>query len=179
MEGCRAFDSVAAEAEVLTVDYVFVGVDPGQYGGLAVIDSERHVLLSADMPTLADARQVDAVAISGLLQGAIDSDAYCMLEQAQAMPKQGVTSVFNYGVGYGKILAVLEWCRIPFELVRPAKWKKSFSLGRDKKDSVVLAQRLFPEVEFCTPRGRMRDGMAEALLLAEYARRTFLNGDGQ
>jgi hypothetical protein len=62
---------------------------------------------------------------------------------------------------------------IPFELVRPQKWKREFSCTSDKNKSIEVAQRMFPDVslmrtERCT---KPHDGIAEALLMAEYGRR--------
>jgi crossover junction endodeoxyribonuclease RuvC len=94
------------------------------------------------------------------------------LEHVGAMPKQGVTSMFNFGVSFGFIQGVLSAFGIPFELIRPQKWKKEFSIS-DKNESISVCQRLFPEV-CLLPSERCKvpsDGMADALLMAEYARR--------
>ena len=56
----------------------------------------------------------------------------------------------------------------------PKRWKAEFILnGKDKAASVETCRRLFPGVAL-RPSERCRkdsDGMAEALLMAEYARR--------
>ena len=81
--------------------------------------------------------------------------------------------MFNFGMNCGWIQGVLDSLNIPYELVSPQKWKKEFGLASDKKASIRTAQRLFPGVslkagEKCRVEN---DGMAEALLIAEYARR--------
>lgn len=89
------------------------------------------------------------------------------------MPGQGVTSMFNFGKGFGWILGTLEAYSVPYELIRPQKWKKEFSVTSDKNTSINVCKRLFPQVSLL-PSEKCRkdnDGMAEALLLAEYARR--------
>lgn len=90
-----------------------------------------------------------------------------------AMPGQGVTSMFNFGANFGWIQGVLEALRFPYELIAPQRWKKEFSLTSDKKASIRTAQRLFPGVSLLADKHcRVEsDGVAEALLLAEYARR--------
>jgi crossover junction endodeoxyribonuclease RuvC len=97
----------------------------------------------------------------------------CCLEKVGAMPGQGVTSMFNFGVSYGYIKGVLEANRIPYQEIPPQRWKKEFGLNSDKAASVEVCRKLFPDVNLlATPRCRKpHDGMAEALLLAEYARR--------
>ena len=97
----------------------------------------------------------------------------CCVESVSAMPGQGVTSMFNFGKGFGWILGILDAYTVPYELVRPQKWKKEFSITSDKNTSIAVCKRLFPWVSLL-PTERCRkdnDGMAEALLMAEYARR--------
>ena len=89
------------------------------------------------------------------------------------MPKQGVTSTFNFGENFGWIQGVLDSFGVSYELVRPQKWKREFSVTADKNSSIAVCKRLFPNVslkrtERCT---KDDDGLAEALLMAEYARR--------
>ena len=48
------------------------------------------------------------------------------------MPGQGVASSFQFGVGFGSILGVLQTLQIPIEFVTAAVWKRSYGLGKDK-----------------------------------------------
>ena len=69
---------------------------------------------------------------------------------------------------------MLEKFGVPYELVKPQKWKKEFSVTADKNTSIEVCKRLFPGVNLIPPGCRKEhDGIAEALLLAEYARRHF------
>ena len=97
------------------------------------------------------------------------------VEKVGAMPGQGVTSMFNFGKNVGYIEGVLETLGIPYQLVPPQKWKKEFSLGSDKKQSIEVCKRLFPDISLRrTDKCRTDDdGMAEALLMALYAQRHF------
>ena len=81
--------------------------------------------------------------------------------------------MFNFGTNFGFIQGVLRAYKIPFELVRPQKWKKEFSITADKNSSIAVCKRLFPEVNLLpTPRCKKEDdGMAEATLMALYAQR--------
>lgn len=99
--------------------------------------------------------------------------AICCLEHVGAMPGQGVTSMFSFGENFGFIRGLLEAYEIPYQLVRPQKWKKEFSLNSNKNTSVEVCKRLFPNVSLL-PTARSRkdnDGFAEAILLAVYAKR--------
>jgi len=89
------------------------------------------------------------------------------------MPGQGVTSMFKFGENFGFIRGLLHANKIPYELVTPKKWKKEFGVTSDKNTAIDVCRCLFPDVsllrtERCT---KAHDGMAEALLMAEYARR--------
>lgn len=97
----------------------------------------------------------------------------CCLERVGAMPKQGVNSMFHFGENYGFIQGLLTAYSIPYELVTPQKWKKEFQITGDKNSSIDVCKRLFPYVNLRkTERCKKdHDGMAEALLMAEYAKR--------
>ena len=140
----------------------YIGCDPGKKGSLAVLRDGVVSVYPFD----------ENVYIDVLV--AIDPhDAVCCLEHVGAMPGQGVTSMFHFGENFGFIQGVLRAYKIPFELVRPQKWKKEFSITGDKNSSIAVCKRLFPDLNLLpTPRCRKEsDGFAEAALLAEYARR--------
>ena len=160
---------------------VFIGIDPGKDGAMAVLGYRCY-----DAPTLVSfdeeeyAYQLHRIGAAVRLSTSPAADpalekteAFCVVEHVNAMPGQGVTSCFSFGQNFGFILGLLTAFRIPYELVRPQKWKKEFSCTSDKNTSVKVAQRLFPGVDLRrTPRcAKPHDGMAEALLMAEYARR--------
>lgn len=103
-------------------------------------------------------------------------DVCVAIEKQQAMPKQGVVSMFGLGRGYGiweGLIAARYW---PYTLVRPQKWKAELLDGtkKDKPAARIRAGQLFPLAEL----GKRKDnGRSDALLIAEYARRTM--GDGR
>lgn len=141
----------------------YLGIDPGKSGALAVIRDNGFVQV---IPFNA----VDYVTVLRTFEG---SDAVCCVEKVGAMPGQGVTSMFNFGHNAGFIEGVLRSFGICYQLVPPQTWKKEFSLNSDKARSIEVCQKLFPDVSLL-PTERCRkphDGMAEAVLMAEYARR--------
>ena len=89
------------------------------------------------------------------------------------MPGQGVNSMFNFGMNYGFIRGLLEANEIPYQVVRPQDWKKEFGVTKDKNTSIEVCKRLFPQVSLlATERSRKEnDGLAEAILMACYAKR--------
>jgi hypothetical protein len=82
------------------------------------------------------------------------------------MPRQGVASAFNFGVGFGSVLAVLQARHIAIELVTPAVWKRAMGLSADKRASLDKARLLYPTADLGLAK---HDGRAEALLLAHWA----------
>lgn len=142
---------------------IYIGIDPGKKGAMAVIfDGMDEVTL---VP-------FDEREYTNVLRNLSGQPVKACLEHVTAMPKQGVTGMFNFGENFGYIKGLLEANEIPYELVRPQKWKKEFGIS-DKNASISVCKRLFPRV--CLRRTeRCRkddDNMAEALLMAEYARR--------
>lgn len=138
-------------------------IDPGKNGALAILNGEKVQTFRYDRDTYR--------CVLSDLRG---EKAMCCLEHVSAMPGQGVTSMFHFGEGFGWLQGMLEAYGIPYELVRPQKWKKEFSVTADKNTSIEVCKRLFPGVNLI-PAGcrKENDNLAEALLLAEYARRHF------
>lgn len=140
----------------------YIGIDPGKKGSLALLEDGRVSIFSFDEDTYIN------------VLGKVDPHtAVCCLEHVGAMPGQGVTSMFHFGENFGFIQGVLRAYKIPFELVRPQKWKKEFSITGDKNSSIAVCKRLFPEVSLLRTAKRKKedDNVAESVLLAEYARR--------
>lgn len=148
----------------------FIGIDPGKSGALAIIHVSDSGMESVTITPFDEERYVMEVREIHINPG--DKCVACV-ERVSAMPGQGVKSMFSFGANYGFIQGLLSMKRIPFETIPPQKWKKEYSLGKDKAASITTAKKLFPYVSFYkTERCKKEDdGMAEALLMAEYARR--------
>ena len=144
---------------------IYIGIDPGKNGGIAIIDSDGAIAFPFSEERL-------LIELDGIAQ---EYECICCLEHVHAMPKQGVSSTFNFGMNFGFIQGVLKAYSIPYELVTPQKWKKEFSCTSDKNTSIEVCKRLFPNVNLkATERCKKdHDGLAEALLIAEYGRRHY------
>lgn len=143
---------------------IYIGIDVGKSGAFAYVSE-----------SLVYAYPWDKDKFIAVMLDAAEYKAIACVEKVGAMPHQGVTSTFNFGKNAGYIEGVLETLEIPYQLVPPQKWKKEYSLGSDKKQSIEVCKRLFPDVSLRrTDKCRTDDdGMAEALLLALYAQRHF------
>ena len=144
---------------------IYIGIDPGKNGGIAFINEFGEIIQLLPFSEYSLIRLIKNCS----------SDMMCTLEHVHAMPKQGVSSTFNFGMNFGFIQGVLKAYGIPYELVTPQKWKKEFSCTSDKNTSIEVCKRLFPGVNLkATERCRKdHDGMAEALLISEYGRRHY------
>ena len=146
----------------------FIGIDPGKAGGIACIDTVNSIRYTEPYSdkSLIDMCRYESCRCK-------TEHIICCLEKVGARPGQGVVSMFNFGQSVGYIKGVLESFRIPYQEITPQKWKKEFGLNSEKAASTEVCQRLFPDNSLlATPRcKKMHDGMAEALLMAEYARR--------
>lgn len=144
---------------------IVAGIDPGQQGGIAVLS---FVPMACAMPL--SGKEVDCRTLAHLVGGA----DFVVVEKAQAMPKQGVTGMFRYGVGFGKILGLLEGLSIPHVLVTPQAWKKVVLAGtaKDKDAAVNFVRRAHPWADLTPGQKRKpHDGIADAICIAEYALR--------
>lgn len=149
----------------------FIGIDPGKSGGLAIIDTDGG---QPTITTLAFDPKDPCVYIRKIQELSLCSPrCFAVIENVHAMPKQGVSSSFNFGKGFGWLIGLLDFGCIPYELVNPQKWKKEFSCTSDKNTSIEVAMRLFPNVNFLRTEkcSKPHDGICEALLMAEYGRR--------
>jgi crossover junction endodeoxyribonuclease RuvC len=137
-----------------------------------VVDPAGAFVAVHDTPTLTlrVARGVkqtyDVPGMVALVAPYAGAGLHVIIEQSQAMPGQGTRSMFTCGYGYGLWVGIFSALQVPYTPVRPAVWKKAFSLGKDKEQSRLRAQQLFPAADL----RRKRDhGRAEALLLAHWA----------
>ena len=161
---------------------VFCGIDPGKDGALAILGYREAPILVpfseteyANQLRRLDFCRTEAEKDLEAIMHVPATEVFCVVEHVNAMPGQGVTSCFSFGQNFGFILGLLTAYCIPYELVRPQKWKRVFSCTSDKNTSIEVAQRMFPGVDLHrTPKcQKPHDGICEALLMAEYARRRF------
>lgn len=141
-----------------------LGVDPGISGAVAFYwPHAPDRVVAEDFPTVAG--RIDAITLTGRIRQLRPELA--ILEAVGAMPGQGVSSTFKFGVAYGTALGILASLCIPVRFVSPTVWKKHWRLDRDKEKSRALAIQLFPTCagHFARKKDHNR---AEAALIARY-----------
>lgn len=140
-----------------------MGVDPGVSGAIAFYFPEHPERVAIyDMPSIG--KEINAPHLTEIIHQYMPDIAF--IELVHAMPKQGVSSSFNFGMSYGMMRGVVAACGVPQQLVAPNKWKKHFNLNADKEMSRRLAILTWPDANKFNR--KKDDGRAEAALLALY-----------
>ena len=150
-----------------------IGIDPGLSGGLAVLKNNKIEELY-DMPVMPEGkknkRQLNNAQLVKILNDNINSEEEIaiVVEQVNAMPGQGVTSMFNFGQTFGAIKGICAALALPIFFVRPAKWKKHFELINSSKDaSRTKAIEMYPTISYRL--SKKKDvNKSDAILIARF-----------
>ena len=155
-----------------------IGIDPGLSGAIAVMH-DKKVINMYDMPVMAEGkknkRQLNSSQLVNIIKDNIneDEETIVVVEQVNAMPGQGVTSMFNFGQSFGILKGLCSAMQLPMYFVRPAKWKKYFNLINSEKDaSRTRAIEIFPY--FSSQLSKKKDSnKADAILIASFYHETY------
>jgi len=177
------------------MDKIFIGIDPGKKGALAVIDIGMNVLETSVTPLVGD--DYDISKMLKILAKYKGKEVFVCLENVHAIQgKAGGSSNFQFGRGKGLWeMAILglkfttlyiepkEWQKISWEGVTQQKiyTGKTLKSGKPqekidtKNTSLVAVKRLFPgETLLATNRSRVpHDGIVDALLIANACKQKF------
>ena len=175
---------------------LYIGIDPGLSGAVAFLPGGDTTKLEVHDCPIKKVPYVKTAKYKGktrrkntvrkephiwrmreLLESA-SSVSLATIEKVAAMPKNGATSMFRFGLGFGAWLGLLAGLDIPFTEVRPRAWKKVMlpdmppKLDRDAQKTYArqLAMKTFPNAadEFTRVKD---DGRAEAAFIALYGYR--------
>ena len=152
---------------------IIIGIDPGVSGAISILENKK-IIEVFDMPTMIDGKknkkQVNGAQVTNIIKERLngDKDIIVVVEHVNAMPGQGVTSMFNFGQSFGVIKGICSALGIPIYFVRPTKWKKYFNLIKTNKDaSRTKVIEAYPEVS--SKLSRKKDSnKADAILIARY-----------
>ena len=152
---------------------IIIGIDPGITGAISVLENKK-IIDVYDTPTMIDGKknkkQVNGSQVTNIIKERINNDkeVVVVVEQVNAMPGQGVTSMFNFGQSFGVIKGICSALSLPIYFVRPNKWKKHFNLINTNKDaSRTKVIQIYPEIS--SKLSRKKDSnKADAILIARY-----------
>jgi len=157
-----------------------IGIDPGLSGAIAIL-KDNKVLNIFEIPVMSEGkknkRQLNSAQLVRLLKDNIkdDEEVSVVVEQVNAMPGQGVTSMFNFGQTFGAIKGICAALGLPIFFVRPSKWKKHFELINSSKDSSrTKAIEMYPLLS--SELSKKKDvNKSDAILIARFYSDTRLN----
>lgn len=96
-----------------------------------------------------------------------------VVEGVSPRPREGVVSVGKFMGSFWMVRTALSCFNIPYEIVWPNKWKPALGLDHDKRKSIALGKKMFPNRAW-----RLKlvqdHNFAEAALLAHYHRNAIL-----
>jgi hypothetical protein len=166
---------------------IYIGVDNGKDGAIAMLLGDRAVTVVKMPDTEAGVAEALSLPNTG-------ERVFAAVEQITTGPKMGTKAAMTFGKGHGVILGILAAFEIPFAIIPVARWQKKMHAGAGapikydkdgknpkpdtKKASIIVCRRKFPTT-LLRPEGTKRKddhNMADALLIAEYARLMRLGG---
>ena len=150
-----------------------IGIDPGLSGAIAILE-DKKVFSVSDMPVMAEGkknkRQLNSAQLVNIIRENTNpkEDIAVVVEQVNAMPGQGVTSMFNFGQTFGAIKGICAALSLPIFFVRPSKWKKHFNLINASKDSSrTKVIEMYPSLS--SQLAKKKDvNKSDAVLIARY-----------
>jgi crossover junction endodeoxyribonuclease RuvC len=163
---------------------MFVGVDPGLNGGIAIIN-QKGIATARVMPTVAIKRggknrhTYDHAELARLFKEIGEADCYVCVEEQQAFPGQGVVSMYSIGYGYGMLIQCLHDFNIRFETVKAKEWQKMFGIlgkkGDTKTQAARVCKKLYPKVNLYSSirATKPHSGKADAILICTYGKKEY------
>jgi hypothetical protein len=143
---------------------IFAAIDPGSAHAAVAVFHDGTPVFVDDIRTVNG--MLDATAFAHALEDM--KVEHAVVENVHAMPKQGLSSTFRFGMGLGIIHGVTGALRLPLTLVAPTQWKSFHGLkGPDKEASRQLAIRKWPNHNRHLDRKKDAD-RAEALLIGDW-----------
>lgn len=163
----------------------WVGIDPGFSGSIGVIDEHGRYVMHQDVPLTGGegrSREIDAMKLAAIVIAILrfcPEPVRVFLEWPQTRPGEAPESSKRFGVGLGLMEGVFAAHGIPVEKVAPNKWKGQLGLsGKEgaeldaRRQAVEMAEsfiKALPADVLRGERGGLKDGRAEALLIAWWA----------
>jgi hypothetical protein len=127
---------------------VFIGIDPGNKGGISIIDGNKTplvynlpVVITKAHGKVKQKTRYDITAIASILKPYSDN-GLCFLERVSVRPGEGGVSGFNFGVGFGILQGIAITLGFELSIISPQTWKAEFpALDTDeiKKTRAELA----------------------------------------
>jgi crossover junction endodeoxyribonuclease RuvC len=116
---------------------LYLGIDIGLSGALAVLDGDGALISIDDMPCLKDGpagrRAINAPLLASIIFKSHAHQAF--VEHVSARPREGPTGAFAFGRARGVIEGALAAAGVPCTFLTPATWKRAVNLRLATKDA--------------------------------------------
>lgn len=148
-----------------------IAIDPGKTASFAKFDrAQPHEIELGTLSQIGSGRLVRPCPMH--LTELIEDADLVIVEEVGARPKQGVSSIFTFGLCFGTILGTISAAKKSLVLVSPTQWKKSSRIGvmetSEAKDAArSFVREIWPQHEKLL-RVKGNHGMAEAALMARW-----------
>lgn len=167
---------------------VFIGIDPGSKGFIAVDFGDREY----DFLQLSGNGYNDIAEYLQNISRMAGGNVVCCMEGIHAVYGSSAKATFSFGEVFGALQGILAASNIPYHLVPPKTWQKEIWIAQDKvyknglnakgelsrvvdnkPTSINAAKRLFPGVDFRRTEKCLKidDNKCDAMLICEYGRR--------
>lgn len=166
---------------------MIIGFDPGKTGALVSLRKDGSYFSSMRMPLIGvgTRQRIDGRLVRSFLgkmiisQFSMSTFAY---ERVHSMPTDSVVSAFTFGKATGQVIGIAEALGFSMIEIAPVDWQKVMlnhqprgTSALRKASATLVASDLFPELA-SELRIKAAQGLADAALIAEHARRQLNRG---
>jgi len=122
---------------------IYLGIDPGVHGAVAVLNADGRLVEIHDIPALADGAKgrnaINAPLLASMVFKSHATAAFC--ELVGPRPGEGAVGAFGFGRSRGVIEGVLGAAGIACTMIAPPVWKRAAGIapGKENKDSARAA----------------------------------------
>ena len=158
----------------------YLGIDPGAYGALALLNNEGALIALHDAPYSVtygkrkrSSMDIEACSILfrdvSIKHGLYMTDVLTAIEHVHAMPSVGSVATCSLCGSSYAWQAFLAMYSYPCKQVPPQTWKKHFNLLKKPKfSSRVLVHELYPDADVFRPDNEGSVDRADAILIARW-----------
>lgn len=164
------------------MEKTYVGIDIGKSGAIAVIYPDGRIK-TMRMPLINT--EIDYADLYSIISQCSSMACHVAFEKLGVIYGSAKSTAFSMGHQLGAIEMACIASKVPYTKVRAVDWQKEMFKGVDevtkdgngKRDTKAMAyiaiKRLFPQLElkFGARATVAHDGLIDAVLIAEYARR--------
>lgn len=154
----------------------FVVADPGATGGVAIMQYDGRLVDVIDMPWISGKNAIGKKAYLDCkaLRDFIDPHdcTIGVIEDVWGQKNDGKPAVFSFGWTSGALTSTIAEClgnEGAITYIPPRRWMSAVKFKTrkkgDKKPSIEIACNIYGEDRFKGPRGGMKDGRTDAVML--------------